>query len=89
MWVSVPQSRIVAEDHPDNIVEAPCVIRLSAFAFFLPLLLLSKTFSVEADTLPEVEIEEHGVEEPSARRARSSSTSHSLASVSQSIYSTD
>lgn len=73
----------------DNVAEAPCVLRLPATEFLLPLLLPTEAVSIAADTLPEEEVEEPEFEEASAKRARWSCTTRPVASVSQSICITD
>lgn len=64
-------------------------VLLPTIEFFLPLLLPSKAVSLVAGTFPEVEIEEPEVEEPFAKGARSSHTTHSIASITQSTSSAD
>lgn len=81
--VSTRQSCIVAEDHMGNIVKAPLAKSLAATKFLLPLLLLSKWRYIMTDALPKVENKEPEVEDFSNKQARSSSTAHSVASVSQ------
>lgn len=65
------------------------MICLPATEFSLPLLLPCKPISIVADILPEVEVKEPEVEEPSATRAGSFGTTQPAASVSQSISKTD
>lgn len=68
------QSRIVAKDHTDIIVEAPRVLRPSTTKLSLRLLLPSRPVSIGADTMPETEAKERKVEESSPKQARSYST---------------
>lgn len=83
--VSARQSWIVTEDSTDNIVKTPRVVRLPATDFVFPLLSLCKPVFFVADTLFEEKMKEPEVDELSAKWARSSSTTHLIASVPQSI----
>lgn len=58
------------------------MIRLPGTEISLPLLFSSKRVFNVADTLPDVEIEEHKIEEPSTKPASKSSTTHLVASDS-------
>lgn len=87
--VTARQFGIVDDDHTDSIVEAPCVTDFPTTEFSLPFLLPSKPVSIVAETFPEVGAAELEVEKPSVKRARSSGTTHSVASVLQSVSDTD
>lgn len=65
---SARQSRIGNEDHTNDILETPCVIRFPATEFLLPLLIPSKPVSIVADIALVVKVKELKVEEPPARR---------------------
>lgn len=86
--VSTRQSWIVEKDYTDNIVEAPCVIRLPATKVSFLLLSTPKPVSIVAGTLLEVEAKEPEVKKPFDKQARSSSTARFVASVSQSTSNT-
>lgn len=70
-------------------MKAPRITRLPATDFSLPLLLPSKSVFFVTDTLSKVEVEKPEVEEPSAKQARSSGTTHPNATVTRSIFSPD
>lgn len=56
--------------------------------FPFPLLLSAKSVSLVAETLPDVEVKKPEVEKPFEKQARSFSTTHPVASVSQALSNT-
>lgn len=77
--VSACQIRVVTEDHTDSIVKPPPMIRLFKTKFLLPLLLSSKPVSIVTDTQQEVDVKEPEMDDPSAKLARLSYTTHPVA----------
>lgn len=86
---SVCQTWIVTEALTENIEETLLVTRLPAKKLSLPLSLQYRPIPLVVDALPEVEVEEPEVKEPSTNCARSTSITHLVASIFRSISITD
>lgn len=79
----------MSECDEDLFVETPQVICLPAVESSFLLLFTDKPTSIVVDASPDVEVEGPDVGEPSPKRFRSCSTTHPIASMSQSISTMD
>lgn len=79
----------MAKENQDIFVEAPQVICLPAAEFSLLFFLPYKTVSLVLVPMPKEEVEDLVVEESSMKRARSFTAMCLVASISQSISTTD